>query len=70
MMEQQSTGGNGNVCRCPHHKVVPMMIFVFGLLFLLSALKVVSAEMVNIVWPVLVMAGGLMKMMQGKCKCC
>lgn len=69
-MEQQSMGSNGNVCRCPHHKVVPMLIFVFGLLFLLGAVKVVSMDMVNIIWPILVMAGGLMKASKGKCKCC
>lgn len=57
-------------CKCPHHNVIPTFIILFGVLFLLGALDVVSAEMVNIVWPILVILGGCMKMMGGRCKCC
>lgn len=65
-----SGGGATNVCRCVHHKTIPILIVVFGVLFLLGALEVISVRIVSIVWPLLVIAGGLQKMMQGKCKCC
>ncbi|MDO8523166.1 MAG: hypothetical protein Q7S12_02680 [bacterium] len=67
MMNNES--GN-NVCKCPHHKMVPVLVVLFGLTFLLGALDVLSAGTVNIAWPILVVLAGLMKMMTGACKCC
>ncbi|MDZ4260079.1 MAG: DUF5668 domain-containing protein [Candidatus Sungbacteria bacterium] len=63
-------GGVANVCQCLHHKTIPIIIIVFGVLFLLGALEVVSARIVSIAWPLLVIVGGCQKMMGGKCKCC
>jgi len=62
--------GEGMTCKCGHHKVLPGIVILFGLLFLLGTLGVVSPEVVNIGWPILVILGGLMKMMQMKCTCC
>ena len=57
-------------CGCPHHKALPVLVILFGLLFLLSNMNVVSSSMVSTWWPVLVIAGGLVKLMKNKCKCC
>ena len=61
-----------NMCGCSHHKVVPVLVILFGLTFLLEALGFVTSGFVMIAWPVLVIAGGLMKLMSksGMCKCC
>lgn len=60
----------GGVCKCPHHKMVPGLIVLFGLVFLLGTFEVLTSYAVSIIWPILVILGGLMKMMEGKCKCC
>lgn len=69
----QGEGGSGSAmgaCGCPHHKMVPMLIFVVGLLFFLNAINVVTMSALNILWPIAVMIAGLTKMMGHKCKCC
>ena len=60
----------GGVCKCPHHKVVPTLVVLFGLMFLLEALGFISTSTVDVVWPLFVIAGGLMKLTGGMCKCC
>jgi len=67
MAEDMSQGMS---CKCPHHRMVPILAFLLGLLFLLGALGYVAAHTVSIVWPILVMVGGLTKMSKGMCKCC
>jgi len=64
--------GAKNMCKCPHHNVVPVLVVLFGLTFLLQALGVVSWSFVMVAWPVLVIAAGLMKLGErsGMCKCC
>ena len=57
-------------CGCPHHKVVPMSIVLLGAIFLLGALNVLTPGTVSIIWPVVVIAIGLTKLMAGNCKCC
>lgn len=53
-----------------HHKMVPLMATLFGLLFLGKALGWVSMETTDWVWPILVLVGGLTKLCSGRCKCC
>lgn len=50
--------------------MIPLFIVVFGIVFLLGSLDVLSSRLVSIVWPILVIVAGLGKMMKGKCKCC
>lgn len=69
-MFNREGGGNGSGCKCMHHKVVPVLIILFGLNFLLGGLGVLSANAVDIVWPVIVVLIGFMKLMKGACKCC
>ncbi len=68
--EGKMMGGGMNMCKCPHHKVIPMMIFIIGLLFLLNVLNVITAMALSWLWPIAVMIIGLMKMMKGSCQCC
>jgi len=49
---------------------MPGLVVLFGALFLLGSFDIVSAGTVNMVWPILVILAGGMKMMEGKCKCC
>jgi len=67
MMEEKMKSG---VCPCPHHKVVPLLVILFAFAFLLKALSVLTAESVDIIWPILVGAAGIMKLNKNKCKCC
>lgn len=60
----------GGMCKCPHHKVVPGMIALIGLLFLLNGLGSLSAHTLDILWPLALIAIGLTKMFSGNCKCC
>jgi len=57
-------------CRCPHHSVVGAFVLVFGLMFLLQAMGVLSATFVSYGWPILIMAFGLHKLIEGMCSCC
>lgn len=58
------------MCKCPHHKIIPILITLIGVLFLLSSLNIVGEKVAMIGWPILVILIGLNKMMSGKCKCC
>ena len=69
MKEGMMDGKMGGMCKCPHHKVVPGLTVLFGLLFLAGNMGWVSMETVAW-WPVLVILAGLMKMSRGMCKCC
>ncbi len=64
MMDQNN--GGAKVCGCGHHKLVSWLIVLFGLVFLLGTFGYLSAYTVNIVWPIIVIVLGFMKM----CKCC
>ncbi|MDP3901290.1 MAG: hypothetical protein Q8Q38_03105 [bacterium] len=59
-----------NVCGCSHHKVIPVLIVLFGALFFLGEIDVVSSGTVSLWWPIIVMAGGLTKLTAKACKCC
>jgi len=60
---------DGASCGCPCHKMAGVFIVVFGLVFLLGALGVLSAHAVGVTWPILVILVGLKKLIGG-CKCC
>lgn len=66
IMESMKSG----MCPCPHHKMLPLLLVAFGLVFFLGNLNILTQAAVTMTWPVIVMAAGLMKMMQSKCKCC
>lgn len=76
MEEQVKTGesacvckGHGS-CKCMHHKVVPAMISLIGLVLLLGALNIVAEGTVAVLWPIFLLVAGLTKLSKGACKCC
>lgn len=60
----------GKVCACPHHKMLSLLTVVFGLVFLLGGLNVLTSQTVNIIWPILVIIAGGTKLFEEMCKCC
>lgn len=66
----QNGQGMKNMCGCPHHKVLPILIILFGITFLLGNWGTFSQSTVNFIWPVLVIVGGFVKLTSRKCKCC
>ncbi|OGZ67632.1 MAG: hypothetical protein A3C58_00965 [Candidatus Staskawiczbacteria bacterium RIFCSPHIGHO2_02_FULL_34_10] len=64
--------GVKNICKCAHHKVMPVLVILFGLTFLLGAWGIFDKNSVNTIWPVLVIVAGFMKIGEksGMCKCC
>ncbi len=58
------------MCGCMCHKMLPLFMVVFGLVFLLGNLEVLTPIAVTWTWPVLVILAGLTKMMGSRCKCC
>lgn len=57
-------------CNCPHHKMPAVFMIVFGLVFLLEALDMLSHSMVSMTWPVIVILAGLSKIFSSRCHCC
>lgn len=57
-------------CSCFCHKVIGLLIALFGLTFLLKDVGVYGDYVNNIVWPSLILLGGLKKMFGGMCGCC
>ena len=60
----------GKICKCPHHSMIPLLVVVFGLVFLLGQLNIFTPVAVNIMWPIVVIIAGLTKLMGKKCQCC
>lgn len=61
-------------CDCMHHKMMPMMIglfiLIFGITALLKAMGTVSAGTFAWIWPILIIIASLGKLSTGMCKCC
>ena len=58
------------MCSCMCHKVLPLLVVAYGLIFFLGNLNILTPGAVMYTWPVLVIAAGLTKMMKSKCTCC
>jgi len=58
----------GKMCKCTHHKIIPLCIALIGLAFLLAQINVLTAGAVAVIWPLLLIVIGVTKMV--KCKCC
>ena len=69
-MENQQSCGSCSKCGCMCHKMVGLLVVLFGLLFLAQAFEWLGASTVAMTWPVLVVLAGLKCMMAGYCKCC
>lgn len=57
-------------CGCFCHCMTGALTILFGLTFLLGALGVLGAHVVQIIWPILVILFGLRLMCNKACKCC
>lgn len=64
------SAGTKNMCRCPHHKMVPLMAFLIGVAFLLRNLGILTMGAVDLVWPIFLIVGAGTKLNENKCKCC
>lgn len=62
--------GDWKNCSCGHHTIVPIVAILFASTFLLGYQGVLSAEAVNVIWPILVGIGGVVKLVESKCGCC
>ena len=65
-MESMKSG----MCGCMCHKMLPLLVVVFGLVFVLGNLQILTPVRVMEIWPILVIVAGLTKMMGRKCTCC
>jgi len=59
-----------NLCDCIHHQIIPVLIMVFGGLFLLLRFYIITEELVSLVWPILVIGAGAVKFRERTCRCC
>jgi len=60
---------NAGACRCGHHKVVPVLVIVIGLIFLAGFYGILSPGAVAVGWPIVLIAIGAVKLGSGSCKC-
>jgi hypothetical protein len=58
-----------SACSCVHHKIWPILIIIFGAIFLFGNLGYLSAEIIRIAWPSTIILIGLVKLGSGSCKC-
>jgi hypothetical protein len=66
----ESCSGNCGVCNCSHHKAIPVFIILIAITFLCGQWGIIAPETVDVVWPVLLGAIGVTKLMRRACKCC
>ena len=66
-MHNQEKGG---VCNCGHHSIIPILVILFATTFLLGYQGLLEAQAVNIIWPILVGIGGVVKVTEDRCDCC
>ncbi len=60
----------GDVCSCGHHSIIPILMILFATSFLLKFQGLLSADSVNIIWPILVGIAGVVKLTEANCDCC
>ncbi|MEK7539976.1 MAG: DUF5668 domain-containing protein [Patescibacteria group bacterium] len=66
----KSSSSQGMGCHCPHHHALPVLVILFGLTFLLQAFGLLTDTLVGYIWPCIVIAAGLYKLISGVCSCC
>ncbi len=69
MDDHMMTGGKMK-CSCFHHKIVPALIIFIGALFLLNAIELLPENLLNILWPLMLILVGITKIFSGNCGCC
>ena len=66
----ETSGASGGKCCCMCHKMMGVFVVLFGLVFLLKTLDVITPKVAGIAWPVIVILAGLQSMFSRACKCC
>ena len=66
----ENAQNHSEICECPHHKAIPILVVLLGLVFLLGAINVLTGKVVDIIWPILIIIAGGLKFSEAKCKCC
>lgn len=69
-MDNMHMGKDGKNCDCIHHHMLALLVTLFGVVFLFGDLGWIPGQMVNVIWPVILVIGGIGKMLEGRCKCC
>ncbi len=59
-----------NVCKCTHHRTVPILVMLIGVAFLLNAVGIMDSYTLSIMWPILVIIASITKVCEHKCACC
>ncbi len=59
-----------DVCAHDHHGVIPILVVLFAICFLLKYQGLLTADAVNVIWPILVGIGGLVMLIEDRCDCC
>ena len=70
MHHDKKCGPGGMKCGCPYHSMMGIFVILFGVVFLLKNLGVISENVSQILWPSVVILAGLKKVCKGMCKCC
>jgi hypothetical protein len=60
----------GSGCGCVCHKSTGLLIILIGATFLAGAFNVISERLVSIVWPILLIIAGAMKLCGPIAGCC
>ena len=69
-MENKDMKMDSKTCGCGHHRTFPILVIVLGVVFLLAALNILTMAFVNIIWPIIIIIAGFMKLGGNKCSCC
>lgn len=56
-------------CKCGHHKLVPLLFVILGIVLLLGSLGRISLQVIGISLSVIVILAGLAKFFGGMCTC-
>lgn len=56
-------------CACPHHFIIPFLVFAVGVMFLLNNLGYLPGNSFSIIWPALIALAGVQMMISRRCKC-
>lgn len=68
-MDNIHMGKDGKACTCMHHHMLALLVTLFGVVFLFGDLGWIPGQMVNVIWPLILVIGGIGKMLEGRCKC-
>lgn len=60
---------NTKRCSCPHHFIIPFLVFVVGIVLLLDNLNLLPPMAVKIMWPSFIALAGVQLMISRRCSC-